>query len=101
MSFFTNLIAHLKDFRTLDRHPKPVRDWFFLLGVAGILSGMSVGWNVWSYYELTVSASKDYQAGETPIFTVPAVEAVETAFMKREEEAARYRDTYRFVDPSL
>lgn len=101
MSFLTNFIQHLKDFRSQDRHPKPVRDWFLLLSVAAALAGLSVGWNVWSYYELAASTSKEHEVGKVPTFTVPAVKAVETAFSKREEEAARYRDTYRFVDPSL
>jgi|TARA_R110000824_G_scaffold401771_1_gene615855 hypothetical protein len=101
MSFLTTFIEHLKDFRTLNRHPKPERDWFLLLALACILAGLSVGWNVWSYYEFAASTTKSHQVTTTPTFTVPAVEAVEAAFMKREEEAARYRDTYRFVDPSL
>lgn len=101
MSFLTKLTSHIQDLVRGDRHAHPVRDWFLLLASAGMLIGISAGWNAWSYYLLSVRTVEPITTTAPPEFTVPAVDAVEQAFSMRASEADRYRASYRFVDPSL
>jgi len=100
MSFLNQFTAHLQDLLKGDRHAHPVRDWFLLMACASVLVGLSVGWNAWSYYQLSTRSLEPTTPNAPPAFTVPAVDAVEQAFSERASEADRYRNTYRFVDPS-
>jgi hypothetical protein len=101
MSFLTQLVAHTKDLLKGDRHAHPVRDWFLLLAATAVLVGVSAGWNAWSYYQLSSRTLKPATVVAPPTFAVPAVDAAEQAFLEREQEADKYKSTYRFVDPSL
>lgn len=82
------------------RHPRPMRDWFVLLGVAAVLVGVSVGWNVWSYIQITATVAQTASSNAPHGFSTTTIGAVEQAFVERKEEVDRYRSTYRFVDPS-
>lgn len=81
-------------------HTHPTRDWFIILGTAALLTGLSVGFNVWLYFSVTNSTVSTGTEAAVPAFDTSVVDTVEKAYEARSEEAARYQDTYRFVDPS-
>lgn len=78
--------------------PNPVRDWFLLVGGAGLLLVASVLWNVWFFSHIedtevvttsTTSTLEAYPAG-----------AVKEIFESRASTSVRYREAYPFIDPS-
>lgn len=98
-----NTLPSLKHIRFAlpgNSHVHPVRDWFILLSITTVLLGVSVGWAGWNYTQALRAAEKNTPVGAKPVFDTQAVEAVRAAFEARSEEAARYGDEYRFVDPS-
>ncbi len=81
-------------------HPHPTRMWFLMLSFATVLIGVSVGWNVWHYAQVTGLVEVVGQEEVSSGFDTTAVEAVQKAFTLRAEEERRYRSEYHFVDPS-
>jgi hypothetical protein len=78
----------------------PARDWFILLTAAAILLATSVAWNVWLFTKAengeVIGDEKTAEAFDTTL-----IERVHEVFEERKEEELRYRQEYRFVDPSL
>lgn len=93
-------LARVRGLLQAGRHPHPVRDWFVLLGVAAVLVGLSAGWNVWSYIQVTAAVPQTASPNAPHGFSTTTIGAVDQAFVEREEEVGRYRSSYRFVDPS-
>jgi hypothetical protein len=90
----------LKKLFTPGTHPHPIRDWFVILGMSALLMGVSAGWNVLNFLQVTVVSQKDTATPSAPVFESARVDEVEKVFSKRKEEADRYRAEYHFVDPS-
>lgn len=99
MQLFTASLKKFRDAARASTHTHPVRDWFIVLGVAAVLLGCSVGWNVWMYMKTQAEAVLDGAPGK-PTFDTKAVDAVRTTFESRADEARKYESEYRFVDPS-
>ncbi|MEK7602565.1 MAG: hypothetical protein AAB472_03715 [Patescibacteria group bacterium] len=81
-------------------HPKPYRDWFWILIVTLTLLIGSVGW---SYYVFLSTSSDDSGTSAVSLKrTLPTIplDAVKHLFMVRAEERAHYLSDYHFVDPS-
>jgi len=78
----------------------PARDWFMLLAAALILVLASVVWNVWLLTKVERGETIGTQA---PVqgFEAAPIDSVRAIFEKRKAEELRYRQEYRFVDPSL
>jgi hypothetical protein len=100
MKNFFPTIQAVKDIFRVRTHTHPTRDWFIILGCAALLTGISVGWNIWLYVSVTDTDVRAAQEVAVPAFDTSAVDAVEKAYEARGEEAARYQGAYRFVDPS-
>ena len=80
---------------------RPARDWFLVLVVAVLLVAGSVGWNVWLFQGVERGAViGESSAGRTGL-DERSIESVRRVFESRQEEQNRYRNEYRFVDPSL
>lgn len=79
---------------------RPVRDWFFLIGVGLALIVISVGWNLW-LLERVETDGIEGSVVPSAAFDAGSIESVRTLFEARAKEEERYRSTYRFVDPSL
>ena len=77
----------------------PSRDWLVLLACAfvGILA--SIAWNLWTFTKVTEGEPIGTEALSPAADRAP-VDAVTKLFEKRAAEEARYRNEYRFVDPS-
>jgi hypothetical protein len=81
-------------------HTYPARDWYILVAITVVLIGASAAWQTWTYVQVTAVGGSETSATSKPAFDAEAVGAVEQTFMKRKEEADRYRTVYHFVDPS-
>ena len=80
---------------------RPARDWFLMLLVSALLFAGSVGWNVWLFRSVEQGAViGESSTGRTGL-DERSVEPVRRVFESRQEEQKRYRNEYRFVDPSL
>lgn len=79
----------------------PIRDWFMIVGIALALLITSVGWNMWLFSR----AIEGEAIGEAPApantYDLSSLDTVRAIFDRRQAEEARYRNDYRFVDPSL
>ncbi len=78
----------------------PSRDWMMVLASGLVLIFASVLWNVWFFFavlteEKTIQAPAPQQEVDASSF-----EKAQELFKKKEAEEARYRNEYRFVDPS-
>lgn len=78
---------------------RPARDWFVLLSITIILLIVSVLWNLWLLKSVERGGTIGNEA-PPPAFDAAPIEAVRTLFQSRSEEEARFRQEYRFVDPS-
>lgn len=78
---------------------RPSRDWLTLLTLMVALLLASVAWNLWAFSKVTegetIGTETPQQADTTATF-----DAVNKVFEMRAAEDARYRNEYRFVDPS-
>lgn len=79
--------------------PDPARDWALLVALFLALFLLSVAWSAW-FFLATIE--------EPPVVPPPAEESGDTgikamreAAEERSLEEERYRDEYRFIDPSL
>ena len=78
---------------------RPARDWFALLSVAIVLLIASVLWNLWLLKSVERGGTIGNEA-PPPAFDAAPIESVRALFEARSEEERRYRQEYRFVDPS-
>lgn len=81
----------------------PIRDWFVLITVSGILLIAIVAWNIWAFSTVanggTLGASGTQSAQSS--FDTTSLNAVRTTFQNRATEAAKYETgVYRYADPS-
>jgi hypothetical protein len=99
LSKLTALIQkYLRVFQYGDR-VKPVRDWFLMVSIAGILLLGSAGWSYWLFEQ--TSNAKDAQLKLPPSsMKTASVETVRTIFDARAALRAHYLSDYHFVDPS-
>lgn len=79
----------------------PARDWFYVLLVASLLIALSIGWNIWLLRSVEAGGTIGDEAIEIESFDESPIESVRALFKAREQEQLRYRQEYRFVDPSL
>lgn len=92
--------AFLKRF-TYGANMRPARDWFLMLLIAVLLVAGSIGWNFWLFQSVEQGAViGESSTGRTGL-DERSVEPVRRVFESRQEEQNRYRNEYRFVDPSL
>lgn len=100
MKISLNLGLVLKKF-SYGSHVHPARDWLYLLVAMTLFVALSIGWNLW----LLRSVEKGQIIGDenTAIesFDETPIESVRAVFEQRRTEQLRYRQEYRFVDPSL
>ena len=82
-------------------HVRPARDWFYMLLAATLLIALSVGWNLWLLRNVEKGGIIGDENIEVDSFDEAPIESVRTVFEEREAEQLRYRQEYRFVDPSL
>jgi len=81
---------------------RPVRDWFALLGVLGVLLLLGVGWSAYTY----VAVKQGEIIGNAPAtehlpVSRASLQSVEDLFAARAQEAAKYTSgAYTFVDPA-
>lgn len=95
-----NLSPLLKKFSYgSDLHP--ARDWFYLLVVMTVLIALSIGWNVWLLRSVEKGGTIGDESVEIESFDEAPIESVRAVFEERRTEQLRYRQEYRFVDPSL
>lgn len=79
---------------------QPQRDWFIVLSLATFLIVLSIGWNLW----LLRSVEQGRTIGNEQVstaFDAKPIESVRAVFEARRLEELKYRQQYRFVDPSL
>lgn len=79
----------------------PTRDWFYILLAASILVALSIGWNIWLLRSVEAGGTIGDETLEVESFDNSSIESVRALFEARENEQLRYRQEYRFVDPSL
>lgn len=92
-------IAHPPLPRIGDRR-KPSRDWFILLILAFLILIGSIGWNVWEFIRITNGEAAGTTTAGMKGPDIGIVEQVRNVFTTRAAEEQRYRNEYRFVDPS-
>lgn len=92
-------LAHPPLPRVGDRR-KPSRDWFLLLSIAFLILIASIGWNVWTFIRITNGEAVGVASSGTKGPDIGIVEQVRAVFASRAAEEQRYRNEYRFVDPS-
>lgn len=78
---------------------RPSRDWLVLIALLFIGLLVSVGWNLWTFKKVTEGNSLGAPPPAQDTGT-PAVDSVHALFEQRAAEEGKYRNEYRFVDPS-
>ena len=78
---------------------RPARDWFLLLSVAFVLAIASIAWNAWLLVKVERGETLDASAAPA-LFDAAPIESVRALFENRAEEARKFKQEYRFVDPS-
>ena len=79
----------------------PARDWFYVLLAASLFIALSIAWNIWLLRSVEAGGTIGDESVEVESFDESGVESVRALFKERETEQLRYRQEYRFVDPSL
>lgn len=98
MDISTDLGSLAKRF-SYGRRMRPERDWFVLLAVAAVLVLASAAWNLWLFAKVEQGYALDADAVPATFDAAP-IESVRAVFEERRAEELRYRQEYRFVDPS-
>ena len=80
---------------------RPARDWFYMLLIASLLIAASIAWNIWLLRSVEAGGTIGDESVEVESFDESPIESVRALFRAREAEQLRYRQEYRFVDPSL
>lgn len=78
---------------------RPVRDWFVLLAIALTILVLSLGYHMWLFIRV-LQGEQIGEAQTTNPYDLSALEQVDAVFSERAAEEARYKNDYRFVDPS-
>ncbi len=95
-----NLAPILKKF-SYGNHVHPARDWFYLLVGMTVLVALSIGWNLWLLKSVEKGGIIGDESAVVESFDEAPIESVRAVFEERRAEQLRYRQEYRFVDPSL
>ncbi len=82
-------------------HVHPARDWFYLLVAMTAIIALSIAWNVWLLRSVEKGGTIGDESLEVESFDETPIESVRAVFEARRTEQLRYRQEYRFVDPSL
>ncbi len=91
--------THLLRAGRYGEHVRPLRDWFILVSIVGILLLVSGVWSYVVYYQFTNET--DIKTMATPLkVNTASLTTVRTVFEKRAVERAHYLSDYHFVDPS-
>lgn len=98
LSFDTHAILKRFSYGTRVR---PARDWFLVLSAGLVLVVLSVGWNVWLLQSVEQGVVTGDARTQRTGLDERSIEPVRRVFESRELEQGRYREEYRFVDPSL
>lgn len=78
----------------------PSRDWMFVLASGLVLIFASMFWNAWFFFAvLTQDKAIEAPALQQEV-DASSFQKAQELFQKREAEEARYRNEYRFIDPS-
>lgn len=81
----------------------PVRDWFVLITIAGILLIAIVVWNIWAFSTVANGGTiggTGASATQSELDSA-SLNAVRATFQTRTTEAAKYETgVYRYADPS-
>lgn len=77
----------------------PARDWFYLLCAATVLVAVSIAWNVWLLRSVQQGGTIGNETAPEA-FDASSIESVRAVFEARKDEEWKYRQEYRFVDPS-
>lgn len=99
MKISLNLGPILKKF-SYGSHVHPARDWFYLLVVMTVLVAFSIGWNLWLLRSVENGETIGDENTAIESFDEAPIESVRAVFEQRRTEQLRYRQEYRFVDPS-
>ncbi|MDP3402503.1 MAG: hypothetical protein Q8S35_00915 [bacterium] len=95
-----NLAPILKKF-SYGNYVHPARDWFYLLVAMTVLVALSIGWNLWLLKSVEKGGIIGDENAVVESFDEAPIESVRAVFEERRAEQLRYRQEYRFVDPSL
>lgn len=99
MKLPTSIAPILKKF-SYGEHIHPGRDWFALLACAFVLMLVSAAWNLWLLKSVQAGAALGAPTEQTAFDTAP-IESVRSVFESRKTEETKFKQEYRFVDPSL
>lgn len=100
MKISLNLTPFLKKF-SYGSKVHPARDWFYLLVAMTVLVALSIGWNLWLLRSVEKGGTIGDENATVESFDEAPIESVRAVFEQRRTEQLRYRQEYRFVDPSL
>lgn len=82
------------------KHLNPSRDWLVLVAIALAAFIGSIAWNTWFFF---IALDQNVPADAVPVAEAPATNSLEKAqalFEAKAKELERYRNEYRFIDPS-
>jgi hypothetical protein len=66
-----------------------------------VLVALSIGWNLWLLRSVEKGGTIGDENATVESFDEAPIESVRAVFEERRAEQLRYRQEYRFVDPSL
>lgn len=88
--------------RAKNRAADPVRDWFVLISLSGIVFIAVIVWHIWAFDIVAGGGTlgSGGQNAQVP-FDSSSLSAIHSIFENRATEAAKYQTgVYRFADPS-
>lgn len=90
---------YLKAFRYGDR-PRPLRDWWIIVGISSVLLLGSAGWSYWLFQMTSMEQPVRGVVPQAPAVKANSLDVVTQVFAARAIERAHYLSDYHFVDPS-
>ena len=92
----TKVFEHIRYGNRLE----PARDWFVLLTALLVALVVSIVWNVLFFLDTVNGVDSTQVENAINATSTDPIQTVEELFLKRQVEEARYKNEYRFVDPS-
>ena len=80
--------------------PRPMRDWYLLILTCAIALGLSLVWNTYYFFRVTVGEANQSGMTDEKSPQEILIEDVRGVLGERRAEEARYRSEYQFIDPS-
>jgi len=99
MKKLTNITVGLKGIGYGDEL-RPSRDWLILLSISFVILLGSVVWNLWTFSQVTKGDAVGNETAPSGTDT-SVIDSATRLFEERRTEEAKYKNEYRFVDPSL